>query len=177
VEQSGEEMSLNFKQRVLCAGDIVINREVENQSTAFLHNLSSCKAFPSLAAFPLDRIRAFLEQDRGGLGREASSVRDVYDEATRLGAGIPPNNLMIWLKVYRTVLRVGRESYRTTRMWTSPPPPPISLRKGVETSRGGLPKEGAVRRAPRAKKGSIQERLESQKKVQRSCCLVSGRHE
>lgn len=105
---------------VAVTSELVINRDV-HPPTSFLHNLSSSKAFPSIQVVSLPTLAAYLAEESAY--KTASSVQQIYDIASELAvkSSIAPNNLIIWLKVYRLMQSVdfGMNHSRNRRLWAS----------------------------------------------------------
>ena len=117
--QSTEVLALSHRQQMLNHGDIILSRDVEHSSSAYMHNMSSCKAFPSINAVSVTMLKSFLEKDFTVLLEEScwDSAR-LFELVSRVAMdelGLPANNIIVWLKIYRLLITMDVRALRSRR--------------------------------------------------------------
>ena len=117
------EIAMNYRQHVFNQGDIVLSRDVEHTSSAFMHNMSSCKAFPTISTVPVPMLRSFLEKDFASLLEDgcwdSSKLFELVSQFAMDELGLPSSNIIIWLKIYRLLITMDLGALRSRQIPTA----------------------------------------------------------
>lgn len=117
------EIAMNYRQHVFNQGDIVLSRDVEHSSSAFMHNMSSCKAFPTISTVSVPMLRSFLEKDFASLLEDgcwdSSKLFELVSQVAMDELGLPSSNIIIWMKIYRLLITMDLGALRSRQISTA----------------------------------------------------------
>ena len=111
------EIAMNHRQHLSNQGDIILSRDVEHTSVAFMHNMSSCKAFPTISVVPVPMLRSFLEMDFTSLLQDgcwdSSKLLELVSRVAMDELGLPSSSIIVWMKVYRLLITMDLGALRS----------------------------------------------------------------